>query len=662
MNSDSDLIKGGISGPWVAVAGNPNCGKTTLFNRLTGSRYKVANYPGVTVECKSGLLPIRAQSTEQKFLQVVDLPGTYSLSGTSTDEQIAIRALTGANPPSAVIAVVDSTNLTRNLFLVSQLIDLRLPLIVALNMSDEAEKAGINIYREILARQLNVAVVKIVAYRGQGLDELTRAVELLLSSPTVSVNAFAWAADKHTASGIPPLLSTPSIPDYPANGLYAPDPHEEEASLRYSWISEIVAKSCGKSSATEPNRTDRLDSFLTHKLWGPVTLFFVLGFVFQIVFAWSRMPMDLIAYGFEAVGAWLSGIITAGPLRNLLVDGVLAGVSSLIVFVPQIALLFLCIGLLEDSGYLCRAAFVLDRFMRRFGLQGRSFIPLLSCFACNVPGIMATRIIPSKRERLTTIMISPFMSCSARLPVYSVMIGAFIPRTPTSGFLSLQGVVLLGLYLLGIVGAIVSAILFDRLHRNRESAPFVMEMAPFRTPSLRVVLRGVLDRILVFIKSTGTVIVLSSVIVWFAATYPRPTETGQDLRHTYAGQIGAFIEPAIRPLGFNWEIGVGILSSFAAREVFVSTLATVYSVQSDEPSTSLARSLEEKRRAGLFTLPTALSLLIFYVFACQCLPTLAVCRRETGAWRFPVLMFGYMTLIAYCMSFITYQTAVLFLN
>ncbi|MBN8549780.1 MAG: ferrous iron transport protein B [Deltaproteobacteria bacterium] len=669
----------------IVLAGNPNCGKTTLFNALTGLRYKVANYPGVTVEKKEGRLLL-----EDKDVLLVDLPGIYSLSHNSLDEAIATQALLGSIKgearPDILIAVIDATNLERNLYLTSQLIDLGLPLLVVLNMSDLAEKQGIIIRRELLARALDVPVVALVASKAQGMSELRNELTALLASKRQSTKAFGWldsaspfrrAAEelgiKHAAShhGSTPALFIGSALLSDATSAASEPLQSEvikarqellgagidcvsfEATQRYTWINSIVKGCCAFEPARGGKLTAAIDRVITHRVWGTLVFFALMAFIFQSIFMWASIPMEFIDNAVAAFGNYVSSFMSPGMLRSLIVDGIIAGVGSVLIFVPQIAILFFFLGLLEDSGYLSRAAFLMDRVMRQFGLQGRSFIPLLSSFACAIPGILSTRTIPSFSDRLATILIAPLMSCSARLPVYTLLIAAFVPSTYVFGIFSLQGLVLFAMYVLGIVGAALVAWILKFTILRGEPAVFVMEMPPFRLPSLLLALREVFDRIVLFLKSAGTVILACSVILWFLASYPQG-----EVKQTLAGQIGTAMEPIIAPLGFNWEIGVGLLASFAAREVFISSLSTVYHLQEqDTASQSLLNVLKEKQIDGSFTLSTALSLMVFYVFACQCMSTLAVCRRETGSWGWTAFMFSYMTILAYGASYFTYHAA-----
>lgn len=652
MNHPSDTS----SPKTVALVGNPNCGKTTLFNALTGSSYKVANYPGVTVEKKEGALQLRDGTN----VRLLDLPGTYALEGSSIDERIVTSVLQGSLPgeprPDLIVAVVDATNLERNLFLVSELIDEGFKIVLAVNMMDAAEHAGLKIYDELLARALDLTVVTISARTKRGIDTLVEAVGSELARNTLSSRRRAWLATQKRASGAeaePQALSLDNLKAANADQL------AEIGSLRYRWLRNIVERSTGRSAEVRSNTASaKLDALLTSRIWGLPILLLVFGLIFQAIFLWAQAPMDIISGGVDSLSAWLSGALPPGMLSSLVAEGIVPGVGNVVVFVPQIAILFLCIGLLEDSGYLSRAAFLLDNIMRRFGLQGRAFIPLLSSFACAIPGILSTRTIPSRSDRLATIMIAPLMSCSARLPVYAVLIGAFVAPTLVWGVVSLRGLVLLAMYALGVMAACAVAWVLKKTLLRKDPSFFVMEMPPLRRPLLKVVLRGVVDSVVSFLKNASTVILACSVIVWFLASYPKPTGgfEGNPVQASYAGQLGTAIEPAIRPLGFNWEIGIGIISSFPAREVFVTTLSTIYNISDDSgDNEGLIKNLQERRDNGTFSTVTAISLMVFYVFACMCMSTLAVARRETGSWGWTVGMFVYMTALAYIASLITFQ-------
>jgi ferrous iron transport protein B len=624
----------------VAVAGNPNTGKTSLFNVLTGLRQKVANYPGVTVETKMGqwrLGPTLAT------VRVIDLPGLYSLDPTSLDEQIARDVLLGRvrniRQPDVVIVAVDATNLHRNLYLATQLIDTGLPVVVALTMFDLAQRNGLRINIQKLTAAIGAQVVPVVAKRGSGLDELGRAV---LSA--------AMAGSTKQRSSI--------VSDF------HPESWQELLTARYRWIESVVTDAV-ESEESHPNLSERIDAVVTHKFLGPAILFLVMLLVFQTIFSWANLPMNLIDHVFSALGGALRAHLPAGVLTDLLVDGVVAGVGGVVVFLPQILLLFFFITLLEDSGYMARAAFLMDRLMRAVGLHGKAFVPLLSSFACAVPGIMATRTIENPKDRVATIMIAPFMSCSARLPVYTLMIAAFFSGQKVLGFVSLGAVMILGMYLLGIGVAIIVAWILKHTILNAPSPPFAIELPPYRLPNFSNVGHTLLARVGAFLKQAGTVILAISILMWVLVTFPRSQATSNDrviqVEDSYAGRAGHRIEPLIAPLGFDWKIGIGLISSFAARETVISTLSIIYNVGGDATSaqsTSLVAAMHNAKRADgspVWTPLVALSLMVFFVLACQCMSTVAIVRRETNSWRWPVFMVSYMLVLAYVASFITYQ-------
>lgn len=612
------------------LAGNPNSGKTSLFNALTGLRYKVANYPGVTVEKRVGQMTGEGGLT----VSLVDLPGLYSLQPDSLDESIAARALLGLLPgeraPDAVIVVVDASNLERNLLLATQLIDKRLPVFVVLTMMDLAAGRGIEIRKEIMARLLDVPVVSAVPPKGEGIEQLKAELQRFLSGPArLSGSKELWRECESAAS-----VSL-----------------EHEISKRYAWLRTLTPQFVSQRTVTTGRLNSVLQEILVHPVWGSIVFLLAMAFIFQAIFTWASPLMNLLSALVEYLGRSIGMALPPGLFRSLIVDGVISGVGSVVVFVPQIAILFFLIGLLEDSGYLARAAFISDGFMRRFGLQGRSFIPMLSSFACAVPGILCTRSIPSLRDRLATILVAPFMTCSARLPVYSLLIAAVIPALTIAGVFSLQGLVMTALYMLGAGMAMAAAFILNKTILKGQASHFVMELPPLRRPLLRTVLRNSLDRVVIFLRTAGTVIMICSVVLWFLASFPRG-----DIKYTFAGSLGRLMEPAIRPLGMNWEIGIGLIGSFAAREVFVSTMATVYNLSdTDDQSLSLLSILKEKNRSGEFSLATGLALLVFYIFACQCMSTLAVCSRESGSWKWAVFMFGYMTAAAYLGALVTYR-------
>ncbi len=622
------------SAPLIALAGLPNCGKTSLFNALTGSRQKVANYPGVTVERKEGALTL----PDGRVVRVLDLPGTYSLDARTPDEAITRDVLLGKvqdeGSPVALIAVADATNLERNLGLVLELRALGVPLVLALNMMDLARRRGLDLDLGRLSFELGVPVIPTVAVKSAGLKELLSAVNETLSSGS---------------DGAPecPALRSWSRPDAQA------------VRERFIEVDRVLA-ACTRQSTAPALWSRRLDDLFLHPVLGFAVLAVVLAFMFQAIFAWASVPADLIEQGVSAFGGWIGGGMAEGPLKSLLVDGIIAGVGSVLVFLPQILILFAFILLLEDSGYLARAAFIMDRVMGGVGLHGRAFIPLLSSFACAIPGILSTRTIANPRDRLATILVAPLTTCSARLPVYTLLVGAFIPDLPVFGPFRLQGAVLFGLYVAGTLAPLVVAWALRRTVLRGPKPPLLMELPTYKLPSLRGLMLGLFERSKIFLRRAGTVILSLSVLVWFLSSYPAPpasaptaSEGGAPAIHySYAGRIGHAVEPLLRPLGFDWRIGVALIPGFAAREVMVSALGTVYALEGDE--SEVERALGE-RLASSWSLATALSLIVWYIFAPQCLSTLAVVRRETNSWRWPLFMLAYMTTLAYVASWATFR-------
>lgn len=641
----------------IALAGNPNSGKTSLFNSLTGLRQKVANYPGVTVESKTGLWTLRPDLPPARL---IDLPGLYSLDAASMDEQIARDILIGRTSnvvkPEAIVVVVDATNLVRNLYLATQLIEGGIPLVVALTMFDLAEQSKIKIDLDKLSAALGVPVVPFVAKQRRGVQELARAVQY---------------AVEQQAPGLRRAFVSP--------GQAGPERRQQTLIKRYALIERIVAEAVDFDDDGKPNVSERIDRVVTHRILGPLILLLTMILVFQAIFSWANLPMNLIEHVFGALGGAVRAHFPKGILTDLLADGVIAGVGGVLVFLPQIFLLFLFISVLEDSGYMARAAFLMDRVMRGFGLNGKAFMPLLSSFACAVPGIMATRTIENPKDRLATVMIAPFMSCSARLPVYTLMIATFFSGQKVFGFVSLGVLIILGMYLLGIAMAVIVSWLLKHTILNAPPTPFVMELPPYRVPSVVNIGHAVLTRVGLFVRRAGTVILAISILLWALAAFPQTTKTGTgssdlaystseqtaagsggQIRNSYAGRLGHYIEPLIAPLGFDWRIGIGLISSFAARETIVSTLSIVYNVGDDpsQESSNLTEAIRSARRSDgspVWTPLVALSLMIFFVLACQCMSTVAVVRRETNSWRWPLFMVCYMLVLAYLGSLVTYQ-------
>jgi ferrous iron transport protein B len=610
--------------PHVALLGNPNCGKTALFNLLTGSRQKVANYAGVTVERREGML----RTASGRPVRILDLPGAYSLNPLSADEAITRDVVTGARTdvqaPSLLVCVTDASNLKLNLRLVLEARRLGLPMIVALNMSDVAHKRGIRIDLAALERELGVPVVETVGVRREGAKALIARLES------------RW----------------PEVPPKPAPWV-APDFAEV---LQTQQEVRRILKAAVQEPRVNTRVDEAIDRFALHPVWGLPILAVLLFLMFQAVFSWAQVPMEGIKSLMQSIGALVTGAMAEGPLRSLLVDGMVAGAGSVLVFLPQILILFLFILALEDSGYLPRAAFLLDRVMGTVGLSGRSFIPLLSSFACAVPGVMATRSIGSWPDRLVTIMIAPLMTCSARLPVYALLIGAFIPQREVAGVFNLQGLVLFALYLAGIVSAMGVAWTFKRLRRNAPQAPLLMELPSYRWPHPRSLALGLLERAAIFLRRVGGIILALTIVLWLLSSYPGAPEgaTGPAIQYSLAGLIGQTLEPVFRPIGFNWQICIALIPGMAAREVAVGALGTVYALSAT--GQTLSEQLAPMLGAS-WSLATALSLLAWYVFAPQCISTIAAVKRETHSWRYPLLMAAYLFTLAYLASLITYRVA-----
>lgn len=720
----------------IVLIGNPNVGKTTLFNALTGLRHRVGNYPGVTVETKTGVA-----QTDLGTLRITDVPGTYSLSPRSPDEMLAVDLMLGHRPeqprPDCILCVVDASNLERNLYLATQVLELGVPVVLALNMIDIAESRGIVIDVAGLSQELGTPVVPVVASTGRGLAELRKTLfetatrgERPKARPRypvafdAEVNRLADWIQSVNGEAPEPFLMERMLLD--AGGaterVFADRLGSElatqlaearerlrsagasvpavEARVRYGWIGERTARHVRRPAVRAVTFSDRLDRILIHRVWGLVIFFAVMALVFQSLFSWAHWLMDPIQFGFGSIGEWLEGRLPSGPVRELLVHGLVAGVGNVVVFLPQIVMLFAFLAILEDCGYMARAAFLMDRVMAKSGLSGKSFIPLLSSFACAVPGILSTRTIEDSRDRLVTILVAPLMSCSARLPVYVLFTSAFVPRTRFFGFLSLQALVLFSMYMLGLLVAPVVAWLLKRTLLKGSTPIFLMELPGYKLPSLGTVLYRMADRGWAFLQRAGTIILATTIIVWALQYYPRSPSVTQAFAeeekrveelalrdgpdapnvvaahtrvehrrnaayqaHSILGRMGQGMEPAFRPLGWDWRIGMAVLASFPAREVVVSALGTIFSVGTEASEDSL--ELEDALRAArwpdgrpLFSLPVALSLMVFFALCCQCGATLAVIARETNSWRWPIFTFVYMTGLAYVAAFATYQIAV----
>ncbi|HEV8331254.1 MAG TPA: ferrous iron transporter B [Steroidobacteraceae bacterium] len=608
----------------IALVGNPNCGKTALFNLLTGSRQKVANYAGVTVERKEGV----AITPSGKRVRILDLPGLYSLEAATPDEQVTADVLLGRRDgesrPDAVVCVTDATNLRQNLRLVLALKRLGVPLLLALNMSDLARRRGIHVDKDALARELGVPVVETVGVKPSGVTELMSRLDAVWPVAAAQAAASAGSADV--------------VRD-----------HAE--------VRRILAAVGGEARAVE-TMSDRVDRIVLHPVLGLLLLIVTMFLMFQAVFAWATIPMDAITAGVDALAGYLRTVLPDNSLRSLLLDGVLAGAGSVLVFLPQIIILFFFILVLEDSGYLPRAAFLLDRLMGSAGLSGRSFIPLLSSHACAIPGIMATRTIANPRDRLTTIMIAPLMTCSARIPVYTLIIGAFIPQRSVWGPIQLQGLVLFALYVAGIASGLAVAYVLKHTSSMRSRfQPLMLELPAYHWPHLRNLSIGLWQRVQIFLTRVGTIILALMILLWALGSFPAPPPdaTGPAIQYSIAGKIGAGLAVIFAPLGFNWQISIALVPGLAAREVAVGALGTVYSLSAT--GDDIAGALDPLIRNS-WSLPTALSLLAWYVFAPQCLSTLATVKRETNSWRYPLIMAGYLFALAYVASFVTYNVAV----
>ena len=613
-----------------ALVGNPNCGKTSLFNRLTGARAKVANYPGVTVERRSGTVTHITTPTE-----ILDLPGTYSLFVTSPDEQVARDVILGKlaheKRPDLLIAVVDACNLRLGLRLVMELKSLNRPMVLALNQMDEAKRRGISINTAALAQSIGMPIIETVAVNSQGVAELRQYLD-----------TYAQSAQQPTEQG--------------AQVLTLSDRQESVEAL-YAEIESIMSQHVIQP-AHLPRWQDRLDALVMHPLLGMIALFTILLVIFQAVFAWASPVVDLIDAGFSSLGELVGATLPDGILKDFIVDGLIAGVGGVLVFLPQIIILFFFILVLEDSGYLTRAAFLLDRPMRGLGLSGRSFIPMLSSFACAVPGIMATRTISDPRERFITIMVAPLMTCSARLPVYALIIAAFIPEQTVWGIFNLQGLTLFALYFAGVASAALVAWMMRR-RTAREEFPLLLELPSYRWPMMYHLLMGLRERAWIFIRRVGTIILALSIVLWFLATFPGAPEdaTLPAIDYSFAGQLGHFMQPLFAPLGFNWQMCIALIPAMGAREVAVSALATVYAVGEESIDVALGGAL-----AASWSLPVAFSYLAWFVYAPQCISTIAVVKRETNSTKATLFFTVYLFALAYFAAWVTYQVASAIVN
>ena len=711
----------------VALVGNPNTGKSTLFSALAGIHTRVGNYPGVTVEKKVG----RVQ-WDGRAVDLIDLPGTYSLSPRSADEMVSVDVLMGRQPDvgsvDAVVCIADASNLERNLYLLSQVLDLDRPTVLVLNMADVARGRDITIDVELLRQRLGIPIVEAEAHRGSGLDAISSAVFEALDQETVETPRLFPAEFYDECQQLADDVAKENVPSYLVERLLLDvGGHVEEvllgasgdlseslsaararlgesgcripaveAEVRYQWAGELLSGVVSEPQERRVTFSDKLDRVLTHRFSGLVIFIGLMFLVFQAIYSWAGPLMDACGDGQEWLGSVITGSMSPGPLRSLLVDGIVGGVGAVLVFLPQIVLLFLLVAVLEDCGYMARSAFLMDKLMVKFGLSGKSFVPLMSSFACAIPGIMATRVIESRRDRMITILVAPLMSCSARLPVYVVLIGAFIPEGGLlDGWITWRGLVLFAMSLLGAVVAIPVAWLLRTTFFPGETMPFVMELPEYKVPTPRAVFGRVYDRGRAFVMQAGTLIFVMTIVVWAAGSFPgdraqldeiqqeieqletaaesvatqesldrlkseHNLETSRLIEESLLGQLGHLIEPAVRPLGWDWRIGVGAIASFPAREVFIATLGTIYSLGGDvdEEDSGLQGAMRASTwpdGRAVFDVPVALSVMVFFALCAQCASTLVVIRRETNSWRWPIFCFVYMTVLAYIGALVTFQ-------
>lgn len=676
----------------VALVGNPNSGKTSLFNQLTGLHQKVGNFPGVTVDKKSGTCNL----SNGTRLNIIDLPGTYSLYAKSSDEQVVTDILldpTNKNYPDLLVVIIDSSNLKRNLLLCTQMLDLGLPVVLALNMADLAERMGRGINTELLEAELEIPVVTINARQGEGITALKKALEQeIRPRPRAFLDVHEIARPEletvphnpgaTTYFSLHKLLNSHAVEDERAQEIQSKD-----TTLRYGKIDRILRKTeLHDNPRGLKIYSDKIDKILTHKVFGYAIFLAILFIIFQAIFSWASWPMDLIDNFVTRFSQWIGTTLPPGLFTDLLKDGIVPGVGGVLIFIPQIALLFAFIAILDESGYMSRVVFLMDRIMRPFGLNGKSIVPLISGMACAIPAIMATRSIENWKERMITILVTPLISCSARLPVYTILIALVIPEERLFGFINVQGLVLLGLYLLGFFAALITAWIYHYFVKTSQRSFLIMELPTYKYPRLSNVGITIYEKVKTFAFEAGKIIVAISIVLWVLASYgPGDAITAGDsivhesfngkeysetefnnrlaaykLEHSYAASLGKTIEPIIKPLGYDWKIGIALITSFAAREVFVGTMATLYSIQSgadDEESLRQQMKAEINPETGkpVFSLPVGMSLMIFYAFAMQCMSTLAIVYRETKGWKWPVMQTLYMSALAYLASLLTFN-------
>ncbi|MFC6100049.1 ferrous iron transport protein B [Olivibacter domesticus] len=695
----------------IALVGNPNTGKSTLFNSLTGLNQKIGNFPGITVDKKTG----HCKLSNGQQVEVIDLPGCYSLYPKSKDEAIVLEVLTNpknSSYPDLIVVVVDATNLKRNLLLFTQVADLKIPVILALNMTDAARKEKIVVDIDKMSQKLGVQVVPISARKNENIELLKQSIAdapaIALQKESIAVNGIAPELIAQIKNDIKVkqdyvallLAHQHEILDYltddesnhiesleQVNAFHSEKSQTRETIERYDFISRVLndtVTQLPKNIADTP--TGKIDKFLTHKVWGFVSFIAILLLIFQAIFAWAEYPMGLIENFFAWLDEWGRHYVPEGVLADLIFDGILAGLGGVLVFIPQIAILFGFIAILEDTGYMARITFLMDRIMRKVGLNGKSVVPMIGGLACAVPSIMAARNIESWKDRIITIMVTPLISCAARLPVYTLLISLVVPNDKLWGFFNLQGLALMAMYLIGTIGAVVVAWVMKKIIKSKERSYFILELPVYRTPRWRSVFLTMYEKVKTFVLQVGKVIIAMSIVLWVLATYGPPGRmdaieekyqsatysdkfapeeieymvSSEKLENSYVGILGRTIEPVIRPLGFDWKIGIALITSFAAREVFVGTMATIYSVAEPEEDTSTIRQKMLNARDTItgepvYTVATAFSLMIFYAFAMQCISTVAVVYRETKSWKWPVIQLSYMTALAYFASLIVYQ-------
>ncbi|EMJ93324.1 ferrous iron transport protein B [Leptospira alstonii serovar Pingchang str. 80-412] len=682
------------------MAGNPNCGKSTLFNRLTGLRQKTGNYHGVTVEKAEGIL-----NHPERAVKILDLPGAFSLGGNSEDKQVTSRVLIGHKEGDLILFVMDASLAERSLQFLLQILELNVPVLVAVTMKDVLEKKRIGLELDSLSKEFGILFRYVNPKNGEGVSELK---DLIVSPDAfrIPIRSFPWdpvrekfiddllrsLSAKHSNSLKFVLINSlkelsgevlqkglPGLSLFPENSAKLIREKFDRFEKRFTYLEELTQKSVyikkvlNNSIVGDPIPSEKFlskaDKILLHPFWGMVSFLGIMALVFQTLFTWSETPMDWIESGVGNVGSFVGGFLEAGPLRSLIQEGIIGGVGAVLVFIPQIALLFLFIGILEETGYIARASFVMDRFMGKFGLSGKSFIPLLSSAACAVPAIMGTRTIENKSDRLTTILVAPLITCSARYPVYVLVIGAVFPAGTLWGIFNIQALTMFGLFLLGMIASMLAALVFKKTFFKSDSSYFLMELPAYNTPSVKSLALTVFKKLKAFLATAGQIILFISILLWFLANYPRidsslyPNVTDSELkkiqiRESYAGSSGKFMEPVLKPIGFDWKMGIGIITSFAAREIMVSTLSIVYGVGGEESTDGLKEAIrkdKDENGKAVWGLRNSVSLLLFFAFACQCMSTLAVVKKETNSVFWPTFLFTYMTILAYSTSFIVFQ-------